>query len=459
MAPFLVLALALSAYAQGVEKSKDRTETLRIQVSGGVDLDWVWRSREIVQALGGPPLSVTTIEYDANVQLDVELTEKVSVLLNLATTRLDGGIPVGFLGADSQEVRLWDAAVKFSEFFNPDITVQVGTQNDFVFDVRGRGGALFFDPHHSPSFQDNMFPGIAGIDTVGNSDWQQVAGASVWYHRESIHLGIGLLPAISEGGNPSADESAYVAMLYYDLSAQVSKGSRIGVIVAVNHFPGDVAGKEGHSGVITIGAGASLKDIGTQGLELFGEFYFQTGDAGMDPAGTGETLDAGGFAVNVGAHFDFQADNIPWVEGSFTLLSGDDDFADGDVDNFLSYENVNDLLIIENPYFGFNWNTNMTAVKISGGLSLTAGGGALKNNVNLKAILGFVTTTEDVGVAPNQTDTLGTELDVYATWWYSKQVALELQAGFLFGSDVLELVTIDAEDSTFMFTLGASAKF
>jgi len=453
LAPALVFAMALSASAQAVDKNKDNTETVKITVSGSWDMDFVFRSRELADALGLQQDDTTSIEANAAVRLDIDLTEKVSVVMSFANERLDNGFVNGTLGtsgsgSDGLDVVIWDLAVKMQEVLDPAITVQLGTQNDFMFDIRGKGSPLFFAPGQSTA----MVTKVNGADTGGNSDYMQPSGLVGWYNREAAHIAVALLPAIIEGGRAGNDEAAYAATLYYDLDS-VGKGSRLGVILCASSLPDLVAGAGGAtSSIITIGGGASLKGLGgMEGLEVFAEFYFQSGDIGTSG-------DAGGSAFNLGGHYDLQGDSAPWVELQFTIMSGDDNPADTDFDSFINYENVNDLLIIENQLFGFNWNTNMTTIKISGGMSFTAGGGA-KNNISLSGVLGICKTSEDVGAAPNDTDKLGTEFDVKLTYWFSKAVSFDVNLGFLSGSDVLELVTLPSEDSASVFTVGMTGKF
>ena len=399
--PALIAVLALSANAQqGIQTNADRKETLKVTVSGGFDMDWVYRGKELTELLGGSGRDEGRIESNANVRFDIDLSNKVSVILNLATVRLNGSYAsIGQLGDGGQNVELWDAAVRIQEVLDPAITIQVGTNNDFMFDLRGRGSPLFFAPGMSGSFGSNI-----GGTTAGDLNYNQVAGVVLWYNRDAAHFALALLPAINEGGPASNDEAAYAVTFYYDLDS-VGKGSRIGAILSVNTLadlaPAASGGSE--SQIITIGGGASLKGLGgMEGLEVFGEFYIQSGDIG--PTG-----DAGGTAFSLGGHYDLQGEGSPWVGLEFTILSGDDDLADTDVDSFLSYENVNDFLIIESNMFGLNINTNYTAIKIMGGISFTAGGGD-KNNISVSGGLGLFTATEDINVGGTigNTDEIGT---------------------------------------------------
>ncbi len=449
-APALIAAMALSASAQqGIQTNADRKETLKVTVSGGFDMDWVYRGKELVELLGGQSADEGRIESNANVRFDIDLSNKVSVILNLATVRLNGDYTnIGQLGADGQNVELWDLAIRMQEVLDPAVTIQVGTNNDFMFDIRGKGSPLFYAPGMSGPF---------GANDGGTLDYNQVAGVVAWYNRDAAHFALALLPAVIEGGEAGNDEASYAITFYYDLES-VGKGSRLGAIISVNTLfegpEGPLTPGSDTSQIITIGGGASLKGLGgMEGLEVFGEFYIQSGDIGTSG-------DAGGTAFNLGGHYDLQGDSAPWVELQFTILSGDDDPLDTDVDQFLSYENVNDFMIIESNLFGANVGTNYTAVKLMGGLSFTAGGGD-KNNVSLSGGLGFFTATEDINVGGTigNTDELGNEFDVKLTYMYSKAVSIDVAVAFLFGSEVLEGNTVDTEDSTSLFMVGLNGKF
>src|SRR5688572_33007915 len=99
-APALVAVMALSAAAQqGIQTNADRKETLKVSVSGGFDIDWVYRGQELSAFFGSSESGEGRIESNANVRLDVDLSNKVSVILNLATVRLNGDYAsIGQLG-------------------------------------------------------------------------------------------------------------------------------------------------------------------------------------------------------------------------------------------------------------------------------------------------------------------------------------------------------------------------
>lgn len=461
--PLFVFAMATSAFAQGkIDTNKDMTETVKVTVSGGLDLDFVYRDHGLNSALAGGGADDTTFVHGQfHLRVDVDLTEKVKVLLQVENPRLEGGAFADIVGGNPEGlgaaggVRLRHARITVGEVLDPSITVSAGTQ-DWAFNVRGKGGSLFWDPANAPSIATYIATGgstSGQTPSVSAFDQLMPAGVGIHYDREAFHLNVLLLPAIIEGGDASHDESAYLASFFYDLTT-MGAGSRVGAIVAINHF----GGFSHSSTMYTIGGGVALNGL-VENLELYAELYFQTGE--ISSAGSG--LDAGGLAFMVGAEYKFTGDNNLWVGVNITSLSGDDDTTDADNDSFLSYSSVNDLMIIEDQWYGLGWHSNVLALKFSGGLSLSVGQG--KNNVDVKIVLGLFTTSEDVvGVGSSSEDALGTEVDGTITYWLSKQVSLTGGIGALFGSDILEGMGggsgVDrADDSSFLGTVGINARF
>lgn len=443
----IACAAGSSAWAQqAIQTSKERPDTARVTVSFDVDVDFVTRMVGLATALGDDD-SVQDFEADAKVSFNVEFPDRWSLLFSVANQRLAGG-PAAFLGLDGLSPRIWDLRIQVSQFMDEAVTIQVGTANDLMFDPRGRGSSLYA-PSRSQSFGVHNAPdrtvGVASFITDSAGDQNTPAGLVFLYDRQMLHFGLALLPAVVEGGTSSDDEAAHFAWLYYDLG----KGSRLAFLLANNSFTGK------DTDVRTVGAGATVKDLVMTNLELFANVALNNGDAGR--LGT-STLSAKGMAFELAAHYLLDAESLQWVELSLTQLSGDGDSAgDTDVDSFLGYvHRASGLLIVEDPWFGLNWNTNYRAIKVQGGMSFTSG--SMKNNVNVTVALGLCSTVEDVGAAPDDTTKLGTEFDVRVVWWHSKAMACEINVGVLVGSDVLELATGgpggDSESSTQVFTLG-----
>jgi hypothetical protein len=459
--PAFVLALAMSAVAQEkpITTKKDMVDTVKVNVSGRLVLDYVWRSSELEDAVVtggtlGTGESENTFEGYAAVRFDIELTDKVSAVVEVGTERVDAGAINAWGQASASaglDVVLREAHVLLGDFLTPGLWLQVGIET-WAFDVRGKGSAFAFDPRHSQSFARN----IGGPIGSNTPEELQPVGGVFTYKREQLSLDVVLLPATIEGGPASADEALYAVDAFYTFD---DKGSRFAAILAVVDLGGSGPVLSGRDGaVFTLGAGAVLKGL-TPGLELYAEVYFQFGSAGVLQGATDQDLDAGGLAFQVGGQFTL--DTGLFFGANITLISGDDDFTDGDVDSFLSYENVNDLFILEDMYFGIDWDSNYFAIKFSGGIPLQI---KTKDDLVISAILGITKTNEDVAFGPDNEDALGTEFDVRARWAVTKQASLQAGVGFLFGSDILEQSlggsgAPDADDSAILYTVGADLRF
>ncbi len=474
MTPAFVLAMALSAAAQEkpLTTKKENDATVKVNVTGRLELDYVWRSGEMeffvdtISTTDGE--SENTFEGFAAIRFDVELSDKVSLVLEVGTERVDAGIVNTWAGASnnpSLDVVIREAHILLSDFLTPALSAQLGIET-WAFDVRGKGSAFAFDPRHSQSFTRNLSTVADGSIGSNTPENLQPVGGVLSYVRDALTFELILLPAVIEAGPASVDEALYAADFWYRLD---TKGSRVGAILAVVTFEegpivlGAPAGPGGgNTAVMTLGGGATLKGF-VEGLELFGEVYFQFGDAGKNQA-DGDDVDAGGLAFQVGAEYMLQMGLR--LGGSITMISGDDDTVgtDDDVDTFLSYENMNDLMIIEDMYFGFDWDSNYFAFKAWGEYPLSVGGG--KDNLILSAILGVTRTNEDVefGAGVSE-DALGNEFDVKARWLLNKQVSFHAGAAILVGSDVLEESfpggsnDPDADDSATLFVVGTDVQF
>jgi hypothetical protein len=389
------------------------------------------------------------------IRLNVDLSDKVSAVLELGKERVDSGAIDEFSGSSSENIVLREMHVNIGEFLTPGLKMQVGITT-WSFDVRGKGSSFAFDPRHSQSFTRN-----AGATQDTGASWAakgsapeelDPVGATFRYQRDALQFDFVFLPMVIEGGNPSDDEAFYALDFLYNLD---NMGSRVGAILALTAIPGD------DTSIFTFGIGATIGSL-SKGLELFAEVYFQFGNAGQDTAG--DSFDAGGMAFQVGAQYAFQANNKPWVALSLTLISGDDDTSstDDSVDRFMSYENINDLIILEDMYFGFDVDSNYFAIKISGGVTLSVG--RAKDNLELSLILGITKLNEDVLTTSGGEDKLGNEVDIKARWILTKQASLNGAIGLLLGSDVLEAAmggsaNSDSDDSAMLYTFGMDLIF
>lgn len=483
----IALCLAtLSAAAQErpVTTGANRADTVKLRVSGRVNMDYVVRDAGLTSIPNMDPISggvpageanangVNTVEGEISIRFDAELTEKISAVVEISRQRTDDFGVVVFEGDGGDvinDLTIREAHIKVTDFLSPGVAVKMGIL-DWAFDTRGRGSALAFDPHRSQLMTRNLFNGQDSTDGAGGMTTRYGVDTATELEPLGLHLAytggqltveLVLMPVVQENGALSHDEALYAVDFWYNLEQQVGKGSRIGAILAVTNVP-QVAGLTGSGDqLITFGAGANLAFQG--GIEVFGEFYLQAGEVGRDDAGN--EVDAKGNAFMIGGRWTGAGEGKMWLEVSFTMLSGDDDGADEEVNTFLSYESVNDFLIVEDVYFGLDVDTNLTAFKIMGGMSFGMAGG--KDNVELQLGIGFFTTSEDVvktNDAAEEDDALGTEIDVKVKYHLSKQAALGLNFGILTGSDLLEdmgggTASDTADDSSWLLSLGFDVRY
>lgn len=464
----LVVAAMLALLQEGkpISTVPKMEDTVRITLTGEIEFDYVWRRQEIVAFTGGVSGlsapgnadSENTLEGFLALRMNIDLSDNVSAAFEIGTKRVDGGAINFFAGPNAAgtgsvalPIQLREANVLFKEVFWTELSLKAGII-DWGFDPRGRGSSTAFDLRHSQRFVHALSPGGDGPATLGlhASDPEELEPVGIWLRLARTLMTIDLiaLPAVIEGGSVHNDESFYAIDLLYKFD---SKESRVGLIVALTNDPG------GRSTIFTYGGGLDWRGL-MDGLDVYAEFYFQNGFNNTPPVSP--AVKVGGYAFNAGAEYVINADLKPWVELNFTYFSGDGDAApNGKASAFNSYENIHDLLILEDMYFGFDWDTNYRAIKLSGGARLHT---RLKNDLKLRAIVGYATSVEPVRFAGGTTHKLGTEVDLTADWELTHQVTVSAGVGFLFGSKILQQSMAPAGDATrqaLLFTLGTDLRF
>ncbi|HEX7899150.1 MAG TPA: hypothetical protein VF950_15400 [Planctomycetota bacterium] len=481
MIALCLATLSAAAQERPVTTGANRADTVKLRVSGRINMDYVQRDAALMaipnmDTTGGADNNgVNTVEGEVTIRFDAELTEKISAVVEIGRLRVDegsGGV-IPFLGQFNDvdnDITLREAHIKVTDFLSPGVSMKMGIL-DWSFDTRGRGSALAFDPHRSQLLTRNMINAqdstgaMAGRYGSDEAAELEPVGFHLTYASGQVTVELVVMPVVSEQGVVSEDEALYAVDFWYNLEQQVGKGSRVGAILAIHNVSDDggVAVTGSGDQLITFGAGLNLAFQG--GIEVFGEFYLQSGTVGRDATAAANEVDAAGRAFMLGGRWTGAGEGKMWVELSFTMLSGDDDAADEEVNSFLSYESINDFLIIEDMYFGLDVDTNYTAFKIMGGMSFSMAGG--KDNVDLQIGVGFFTTSEDVvktNDAGEEDDALGTEIDVKLKYHLSKQASLGLNFGILTGSDLLEDMgggsnDDAADDSAWLLSLGFDVRY
>jgi len=463
-----LIAIVASIFVQDrVDTDPRQDETITLTLSGAIDIDWVWRSRALTAArgafgaygggFGNLGRSEQVIEAQARVRMDVDLSERVRVVLQLENKRLEGGANVDALGANPEGLNLFarEASISVSDCFFRSLDISAGVI-PWSFDVRGTGHPFFWDPAHAASMTSNVLNGVGGGTGAASltRDNLQPAGLLVSYRTEQWNVTAALLPAIIEGGSAQQDEAAYLISAVYQLLS-VGRGSKVGAILAqTSHTVGSGA----FSNLITLGAEGAIRQWPLEELEFFGAAYWQRGFVGSIAT---DAIEAYGFAFELGTRYS-SGDAMPfWVEGKVTYLSGDrhQSGADDNIDAFLSYRNASDLLILEDAFFGLNWNTNLRAFIVSSGLSWP------DSKFDTQVTLGFCRAAQDVSF-PGFSDTtsLGKEVDVRVRWSPTRQMSLELGLAFVVDAEIMRRLlggsgNPDADNAAQLLTLGGKIRF
>jgi hypothetical protein len=369
------------------------------------------------------------------------------------------------------------------------------------FTVRGDGNGVGAEDTFADSWSENEHLYLANLywDLIGISEKSRLMSLAAYMAGGSRFSGVeGTVLGQNVGGIP-------VVRTINDAGGALSGRSPVGL-------DPDQAGQD--ADIWTLGIGVLLKDIGTPGLELFGEVYYQSGDAGHAtnddllrtdltpleiaqqpqlfqiggvPSGgntaanfsdlvmtnTGlpygnhpsEVLDHEAWAFQIGFRYDaLQTAGKPWIDVSYTFRTGDENLTDGKHQNFLSYEDVDDLAIIEGNDLGLDVDTNYWAFKTAGGLHFATVGGH-SDNVSLSGILGFAGFDEDIPRSPfvapggGKEEGLGAELDIKVGYAYNDALSFNALLGILMSADALKAFTVDDDDDAWLFNAGMNLKF
>jgi hypothetical protein len=271
-----------------------------------------------------------------------------------------------------------------------------------------------------------------------------VGGLLTW-QRETLRVDLAILPAVIEAGPASGDEVIYAADAFLKFD---DAGSRLGLLVLLVDTGGAPPAITGTGGpVVTFGGGLVLHSL-VKGLSVSGEGYFQFGQAGTAVAAS---VEADGFAFQAAVDYAFEGGATVGV--SFIYLSGDGTAGDNRAGNFMSFEDVGELLIVEDMLAGFDWDTNYYAARVRGQLPLSVLNA--KDNLVLSLVYGFCRSAQPLGAA----GALGHEIDVRARFDVTRQVAIHAAAGVLLGSDLLSQAGTPPGNDDFAFVLVIGADF
>lgn len=487
LAVLAVSVLLLCSFARAgdvvTKKSKD------ITISGEIRLDAIFQDRDSVGVIypNWPlppegefepgPHSVTFVDPRITLNLDATFAEKIRAFLQLRTPPYlqddFGAPPLRLLDSGGNTIEypvrvleVKQAYLLMNEFAWENFSVCLGVQS-LRYELREDGNAFFLGIGESES----PFPPAGGrfFDTrpsatpvrdfelwaPGRVGTTEAGGIKTTYRlkRELMkcELSIDTFFAVIEETRQLSEDQDILGVIV-NLWMPEAKEALGKVSLGITSLT-----YGNHGRIWTYGGGGTFKC--SKDFEVFAEAYGQGGKFydSFDPTahGTPPTEDelywlsrkpgVGdikqlAFAGYGGARCTFK-DNPwqPFVEASYWWISGDKDNTDRRQQNFISYEDVNDTLIIEDGQYGFDIDTNYEALKCKAGFKPN-------KETELSVLFGTFQRARD----RRAHDKLGDEIDFGFKWDYTEDATFKARLGLLSDSDYISEATGHAR----VFTVG-----
>ncbi|MBI2930512.1 MAG: hypothetical protein HYY16_02580, partial [Planctomycetes bacterium] len=184
-------------------------------------------------------------------------------------------------------------------------------------------------------------------------------------------------------------------------------------------------------------------------LEIFAEVYAQVGRIGPH-------VEKRSWALHAGARVAYESGL--WAEAGLAYRSGDRSPGDGHDQAFQSAERVDRFLIVESAEFGLDWDTNVRSLQFGFGLPVSAplsfrlDAGSFWFNQDLRDPTGARWMGETH-------DRIGLEIDGTVSYAIDRRVRATLRAGMLVGSEVLDALTVEGHEESWMVAAGVEGGF
>jgi hypothetical protein len=454
MPTFLALGLFLAAQSAPQEPvvtgGTDRASAVRIQLSGHLDLHYLYRSPAIEDAgallnslapgVGG---SDTQWSGRINLRTDIQLKDLVTGVIELENRSFEQGInkPFGASPPDSA-VEIKQGYIEAGDFLTPKLNLRVGVQN-VTFRNRPQDEPFFMDLGESESFWAGFHAAGSFVSNTVDRDIGQPVGARVFYSPFDVTTLQAFWMIYQEQGGTSQDEAVYGVVANSLLAEQWSAW----ILFTVVSGGGDRRG-----GIGTLGAGLDGYLGDAKDLELFVEGYGQGGTLQHAPGAVHKEA----YAFNAGARWLACCDRKLWFEAALSRRSGDRHAGDDHDQAFQSFENVNRFLILESSEFGLDVDTNISAARLAVGVGpFDVDGRPLRIQLDV----GRFAAVAPIQSAPAAGSSLqwGVESDLSFIWSYNDSFALSLKGAWLADSDLLKL--LGGENHALLFVFGADLRF
>lgn len=419
---------------------------IKIELSGSMRFDAVLRNdRYFDAALGNAvdgsaaaPLGWDTDPSEGggdwflnpwiSLNIDTQLADGVNAMFTLETPFDAFQDNVGGSGT-GRTLDVDQAYVQWMGAFTPDLTLSVGIR-DYSIDFAGNGEPFLLDVGNAESAFGNPGPGAADFGapmapSSGLVGTQEAAGFLGELNMGDAELDLFYF-TLNETFRADEDETLLGATLTYDFQTDDYEG-QVGFVFF------DLMNDQSSS-VWTWGGGGHLQGYRT-GMKFYGEAYGQFGRYVNNLTGFGRIRQARSFALMGGVRYQLPGfqDARPWLDASYTEVSGDDNGDDSKNGNFISLESNDDTIIMESAYYGYDIDTNYRAAKVKAGMNFS-------EDWSAEGVLAFFELQDNSnGTASNNTssDKLGEELDLTVYYRATDYLNLSFGTGWLFNANAL----------------------
>jgi len=442
----LLLAMQAAQEPPPVTTSPEQGSAMRMQLSGHLDLHYLYRSPAIEDAgaqlnLLAPGTTGSSTQWSGRISLraDVEVKDLVSGVIELENRSFENGINRPFAASPpNSATEIKQGYIEVGQFLTPALNVRIGVQN-VTFRNRPQDEPFFMDLGESEPFSSGF---RAAGSFVGNSvdrTITQPTGIRLFYSPFEIMSVQAFWMVTQEQGGSSQDEAVYGLVANSLLAENWSAWMLATTVTGGGDHRGDIE---------TIGAGVDGYVDDAKSVELFTEVYGQWGTLVHAPAAVHKEA----YAFNAGARI-FVATKV-WLEAAVSRRSGDRHAGDDHDQAFQSYENVNRFVILESSEFGLDVDTNVSAVRGAVGVGpFTVDGRPLRIQLDV----GQFAAVAPLQTAGGSSRQWGTETDLSFIWSYNQSFALSLKGACLGDSDLLKL--LGGENHALTVVFGADLRF
>ncbi len=370
---------------------------------------------------------------------------------------------------DRLNISLEQAFIVVEDWICKGTRLQLGVQ-DVVWKLRPHGESMFMDITESESFYEGANTNITQFRNTVYRDTSEPVGLRLSYKIENapwLTLDAYIFKVL-EDGSPQLDEQ------FLAIRGGITPSDRTyaQLIVALVKGGRQVAGISEGKGqnVLTYGLGLDQYIDDLKKIEVFADVYLQSGtlrnDSDLVPATLRKKIDKDAFAYNFGLRGNILQNGsfLWWAEISRIRYSGDNNPLNSEDNSFQSYENVNQFIILEDKEVGLDIDTNYKGTKITIGADNIFISEKFKD-ISLRLDAGRF-DLDKLAHKPGQTTLiqsnekkLGVEYDLTVNWAYTKELAFQLKAAMLDGSQALDVLSRKSEKNANLLLLGCLFKW